>query len=249
MRRTAGIAAAAALALLVVAPGAAASKRPSSSQAAAITRAVQTSTVGGVDRVPRNRYVVSHRRISTVEKSWAYAQIQPRKRFQSTFQSAYAMLVNPAGTRTWVVVDLGSAQVGCGVVPTAVISDLLGGDAGCPPEDDPSALTRTAQSAPVSASGSTVVLQAAITTAGQLQVRIAVPGATGETVLAQTTAAIPDAVSDASKAGLQVTLSASGTGTVAVLGPRNATEPDAVRFDVRWSVDGTPSIQITLAGT
>ena len=43
------------------------------------------------------------------------------------------MLVNLAGTRTWVVVDLGSAQVGCGIVPTAVISDLLGGDAGCPP--------------------------------------------------------------------------------------------------------------------
>ena len=249
MRRTAGIAAAAALSLLVAAAPAAASKRPTSSQAAAITRAVQTSTVGGIDRVPRNRYVVSHRRVSTVEKSWAYAQIQPRKRFQDTFQSAYVMLVNLAGTRTWVVVDLGSAQVGCGVVPTAVISDLLGGDAGCPPEDDPSALTRTAQSAPVSASGSTVVAQAAITTAGQLQVRLAVPGATGETVLAQTTATIPDAVSDASKAGLQVTLAANGTGTVAVLGPKNATEPDAVQFDLQWSIGDTPSIQITRAGT
>jgi hypothetical protein len=134
MRRTAGIAAAAALSLLVVAAPAAASTRPTSSQAAAITRAVQTTTVGGMNRVPRNRYVVSHRRISTVEKSWAYAQVQPRKRFRSTFQSAYVMLVNPAGMRTWVVVDLGSAQVGCGVVPAAVISDLLGGDAGCPPE-------------------------------------------------------------------------------------------------------------------
>ena len=134
MRRTTGIAAAAALALLIAAPGATASKRPTSSQAAAITRAVQTSEVGGMDRVPRNRYVVSHRRISTVETSWAYARVQPRKRFRDTFQSAYVMLVNPAGTRTWVVVDLGSAQVGCGVVPAAVISDLVGGDAGCPPE-------------------------------------------------------------------------------------------------------------------
>jgi hypothetical protein len=134
MRRTATIAAAAALSLLVAAAPAAASRRPTSGQAAAITRAVQTSAVAGMNRVPRNRYVVSHRRISTVERSWAYAQIQPRKRFRSTFQSAYAMLVNPAGTRTWVVVDLGSAQVGCGVVPAAVISDLLGGDAGCPPE-------------------------------------------------------------------------------------------------------------------
>jgi hypothetical protein len=134
MRRTAGIAAAAALSLLVAAAPAAASKRPTARQAAAITHAVQTSIVGGMNRVPRNRYVVSHRRISTVEPRWAYARIQPRKRFQSTFQSAYVMLVNPAGTRTWVVVDLGSAQVGCGVVPAAVISDLLGGDAGCPPE-------------------------------------------------------------------------------------------------------------------
>ena len=120
---------------------------------------------------------------------------------------------------------------------------------GARPEDDPSALTRTAQSAPVSASGSTVVAQAAITAAGQLQVRLAVPGATGETVLAQTTATIPDAVSDASKAGLQVTLAANGTGTVAVLGPKNATEPDAVQFDLQWSLDGTPSIQITRTGT
>jgi hypothetical protein len=134
MRRTACIAAAAALSLLVAAPLAAASKRPSARQAAAITRAVHTSIVGGIDRVPRNRYAVSHRRISTVEPRWAYAQLQPRKRFQGTFQSAYVMLVNLAGTRTWVVVDLGSAQVGCGVVPAAVISDLLGGDAGCPPE-------------------------------------------------------------------------------------------------------------------
>jgi hypothetical protein len=134
MRRTACIAAAAALSLLVAAPLAAASKRPTAGQAAAITRAVHTSIVGGIDRVPRNRYVVSHRRISTVEPRWAYAQLQPRKRFQDTFQSSYVMLVNLAGTRTWVVVDLGSAQVGCGVVPAAVISDLLGGDAGCPPE-------------------------------------------------------------------------------------------------------------------
>ena len=249
MRSKTCIAAAAALSCLVAAPGAAASKRPTSSQAAAITRAVQTSTVGGVNDVPRNRYVVSHRRISTVETRWAYAQIQPRKRFEDTFQGAYVMLVNLAGTRKWVVVDLGTAQVGCGVVPTAVISDLLGGDAGCPPEDDPSALTRTAQSAPVSASGSIVVAQAAITTAGQLQVRLAVPGATGATVLAQTTATIPDAVSDPSKAGLQVTLAANGTGTVAVLGPKNATEPDSVQFALRWSVGGTPSIGITRSGT
>jgi hypothetical protein len=134
MRRTAGIAAAAALSLLLAATPAVASRRPTKGQAAAITRAVETSAVGGMNRVPRNRYVVSHRRISTVEKSWAYARIQARRRFGSTFQSAYAMLVNPAGTRTWVVVDLGSAQVGCGIVPSTVISDLVGGDAGCPPE-------------------------------------------------------------------------------------------------------------------
>ena len=79
--------------------------------------------------------------------------------------------------------------------------------------------------------------------------RLAVPGSIGETVLAQTTATIPDAVSDASKAGLQVTLAANGTGTVAVLGPKNATVRDAVQFDLQWSVDGTPSIQITRTGT
>ena len=79
-------AAAAVLAVLVAAAPASASKRPSAAQAAAITRAVQTSPVGGINRVPRNRYVVSHRRISTVSSSWAYAQIQARKRFENTFQ-------------------------------------------------------------------------------------------------------------------------------------------------------------------
>ena len=121
------------LACLAAAAPASASKRPSAAQAAAITRAVQTSPVGGMDRVPRNRYVVSHRRISTVSPSWAYAQIQARKRFENTFQSAYVMLVKLAGTTQWVVVDLGSAEVGCGVVPSAVIADLTGGQAGCPP--------------------------------------------------------------------------------------------------------------------
>ena len=132
MRAITRIAAALAAVLIAAAP-AAASKRPTAGQAAAITRAVQTSPVGGINRVPRDRYVVSHRRISTVSTSWAYAQLQPRKRFESTFQSAYAMLVHLAGTRTWVVVDLGSAQVGCGIVPSTVIADLVGADAGCPP--------------------------------------------------------------------------------------------------------------------
>jgi hypothetical protein len=101
-----------------------------------LTSAVRTSAVGGIDKVPVNRYTVSRVRISTVSKAWAMASLVPRKSFARTFQPAYVVAVKLAGTSTWVVVDLGSAQVGCGIAPNSVLSDLLGlkrEEQPCPP--------------------------------------------------------------------------------------------------------------------
>jgi len=92
--------------------------------------------VGGIDRVPAKRYRVTKVKISTVSRAWAIASLVPAKGYRRSFQPATAILVNPAGTRSWVLVDLGSAEVGCGIAPDAVLADLLGlkaGETPCPP--------------------------------------------------------------------------------------------------------------------
>jgi len=123
-------------AILAAAGPALASRRATPSQARALTRAVRTSAVGAINRVPANRYAVSRVRISTLSRAWAMASLVPTKAFVGSFQPAYFVAVKPAGTSTWVVVDLGSAQVGCGIAPDPVLSDLLGlkgGEQPCPP--------------------------------------------------------------------------------------------------------------------
>lgn len=113
-----------------------ASKRASRSQASAVAEAVRSSPVGGINRVPTGRYTVTNVRVSTVSPAWAMASVMPTKAFRNRFQSATVVAVKPAGTRRWVVVDLGSAEVGCGIAPDAVLADLLGlksGEAPCPP--------------------------------------------------------------------------------------------------------------------
>jgi hypothetical protein len=124
----------AALCLTVIGP-ALASRSATPSQAAALTRAVRISAVGGIDKVPVDRYKVSRVKISTVSKAWAMASLVPTKAFVRTFQPAYVVAVKLAGTSAWVVVDLGSAEVGCGIAPDSVLSDLLGlkpGEQPCP---------------------------------------------------------------------------------------------------------------------
>jgi hypothetical protein len=131
-----------ALALLVslvfVAPAssALARKNATPAQAKAVAQAVRSSPVAGINKVPTRRYVVTKVRISTVSKAWAMASLQPTRAFRNSFQAALVVAVQPAGTRRWVVVDLGSAEVGCGIAPDAVLADLLGlksGEAPCPP--------------------------------------------------------------------------------------------------------------------
>jgi hypothetical protein len=124
MRRL-SIAAVAAL-CLVFAATAPAAKKASSSQVKAITKAIQTTSVGDFSKIDTDQYVVKNVKISTKSKNWATADTVPAKGFENKFQSGYAILINPAGTKGWTVVDLGSALVGCGIAPDSVIKDLTG---------------------------------------------------------------------------------------------------------------------------
>lgn len=113
-----------------------ASRNATRSQANAVAQAVRSSPVGGIDKVPTKRYTVTRVRISTVSPAWAMASLVATKAFRNRFQNATAVAVRLAGTSRWVVVDLGTAEVGCGIAPNAVLADLLGlkaGESPCPP--------------------------------------------------------------------------------------------------------------------
>ena len=125
----AALAAAVAVAGVAAVP-ASASKAPTPAQKAAITKAVKTTTVGGVNKTPKAWYVVDRIRISTKSANWALAWQTSTKAGENKFQPAYFILVNPAGTKGWTVVEVGTALVGCGIAPNAVVKDLVGG---CPP--------------------------------------------------------------------------------------------------------------------
>jgi hypothetical protein len=68
---------------------------------------------------------VTRQRVSTVSKSWAIAQLVATPAFRTTFQNATVLAIRPAGTNGWVIVDLGTAQVGCGIAPNKVLADLF----------------------------------------------------------------------------------------------------------------------------
>lgn len=124
------------LALVANSPSALASKSATRSQVNALTQAVRSSPVGGIDKVPTKRYTVTKVKISTVSRAWAMASLAPTKAYRKIFQPAIVVAVQPAGTSKWVVVDLGSSEVGCGIAPNAVLADLLGlkkGETPCPP--------------------------------------------------------------------------------------------------------------------
>ncbi len=114
----------------VAAVPASASKAPTRAQKAAIAHAVHTTRVGGVNRTPKRWYSVNRVRISSKSTSWAVAWQRATKKGEGRFQPAYLILVNPAGTKGWTVVDVGTSMVGCGIAPNAVVKDLVGA---CPP--------------------------------------------------------------------------------------------------------------------
>ena len=126
------------LVLAAVVPVALASRPASRSQSRAITRAVRTTTVASVNKVPAREYRVTGIKITTLPSArngaWAIAQITPTGRFKNTLQGATVILVRSAGTSIWTAIDVGTSEVGCGATPNAVLQDLYGqsGDV-CPP--------------------------------------------------------------------------------------------------------------------
>lgn len=111
---------------LMPATEASASTHATSAQASAVAKAVRSSPVDDINSVPAKRYSVTNVRISVVSKAWAMASLVPTKAYRDKFQPATIVAVRPAGTREWVVVDVGTAEVGCGIAPNQVLSDLLG---------------------------------------------------------------------------------------------------------------------------
>lgn len=121
------VACAAALAAVAAAATTASADRAATpAQKTQITKAVKTTPVAGLRSV-RNRFNVTGVRVSTVSDAWATARVVPKPRYRTTFQSGYVVLVRPPAGR-WVVVDAGSASVGCSVAPYRVLVDLrIGG--------------------------------------------------------------------------------------------------------------------------
>ena len=64
--------------------------------------------------------------------TWAIAQLVARPAFRTTFQNATVLAIRAAGTNGWVVVDLGAAEVGCGIAPNKVLADLFKAKTPCP---------------------------------------------------------------------------------------------------------------------
>jgi hypothetical protein len=129
-------AAVALLACLLTALPASAARRANKQQTAALAKAVFQSPLGTGDKSFAQRFHITGAKISTVSRSWATANVVPKPRYAMSLQGGYMIAVQPAGTKSWVVVDFGSADVGCGIAPDSVIADLLGikrvADA-CPP--------------------------------------------------------------------------------------------------------------------
>jgi hypothetical protein len=131
--RAAGIASIVLTAAAIWVAPAGASRAANGGERRGLTQAVHSSRVGGLGSIPESHYQVTGERISTVSRSWATARLVATPPFRSTFQNATMIAVRPAGTAQWVVVDLGTAQVGCGIAPDKVLADLFKTKLPCPP--------------------------------------------------------------------------------------------------------------------
>ncbi|MGZ4216641.1 MAG: hypothetical protein ACXVXL_08665 [Solirubrobacteraceae bacterium] len=131
--RATSVAALVTIAAMVCATPAGASRPANAKERRAITNAVHASPVGGINKVPRSHYQVTGQRVSTVSKSWAIAQLVATPPFRTSFQNATVLAIRPAGTNGWVVVDVGTAEIGCGIAPNKVLADLFKTKTPCPP--------------------------------------------------------------------------------------------------------------------
>ena len=120
-----------------VAASATAARAPSAAEASKITKSLLAKfrSVPGV-RIPRSRI-----RVSTVDPNYARAHVTPGK----NYQPFYAVLAKRRGS--WAVIDYGTDQVGCSVVPSKRVRlDLLGcpGDGPSPATGAPAATGQVA---------------------------------------------------------------------------------------------------------
>lgn len=112
------------LALCALAPAAALGSRPATTpEAEFIIEAVETSRVGGLDRIPLSWYEVTRIRVSTVNQSYASAFIAATRAARARLQPTDVLLEQVRGT--WRVLDLD--QIPCNVAPRRVLTDLFGG--------------------------------------------------------------------------------------------------------------------------
>lgn len=114
------------LAAALAAVPASAARTATRGEAAALAKAVFASPMAKGDKQFRQQYRTTGARVSTVSKNWAKVDVVARPRYASRLQGGYAVAVRPAGGKAWVVVDFGTAYVGCGFAPNSVVADLLG---------------------------------------------------------------------------------------------------------------------------
>lgn len=131
MKRLPALAVAGAVAVGIAAtPALAAPKanKASASQLAAMTRAVQASPVAGMNQVSTANYAVRNGLVYAGSSYWGKVSLIGKG---NSFQSATAVLVRPAGGSAWTVVDVGTSDTGCWVVPVGVASAFKLGGATC----------------------------------------------------------------------------------------------------------------------
>ena len=96
-----------------------AQRAPTRAESAAIVKAVKTSRL--TRGVPSSRYDVKKIRVSTVNGSFAAADVVPKPAFRGQVQQAPVVLRRR--NRHWTVIDIGGA-FGCPGASKAVLRDL-----------------------------------------------------------------------------------------------------------------------------
>jgi len=91
-------------------------------QKSAITAAIHSTSVAGLNQVPQANYTVGKTVVYAGSKYWARASINATAASRTTFQSSIAVLARAAGTNTWTVLDIGTSEVGCAVAPVGVMT-------------------------------------------------------------------------------------------------------------------------------
>lgn len=119
-RTTALLLAAPALAVTIAAMTTGSASADTTSAPAEISTAVTTSPA--VAGVPAADYSVTDVRLADSDPTWAAAQLTPTAAGADVLDPATVVLQQVDGT--WQVVDLGTAQVGCGLVTPAVEGEL-----------------------------------------------------------------------------------------------------------------------------